>query len=58
VGEVGKAKPTVQVEWQGQWYPAVVMKTEKEKYYIHYIGYDDSWDEWVPRKRIRFPGEK
>jgi len=44
----------VEVEWNGAWYPAVILKTEGEKYFIHYDGYENSWDEWVDIKRIRF----
>src|SRR5207249_858814 len=52
-GKFGQV-PAVQVEWKGDWYPAEVLKTEKEKYYIRYLGYDDSWNEWVGKDRIRF----
>ncbi len=45
------------VEWKGQWYPAIVLKTEGDKFYIHYAAQDDSWDEWVPRERIRLIGQ-
>lgn len=44
-----------EVEWKGDWYPAEVLKTEGKKYFIRYIGYDDSWNEWVEKDRIRFP---
>ncbi len=60
-GEVGPArvvldagvKPDCEVEWEGSWWPAKVLKTENGKYYIHYIGYDASWDEWVGKERYR-----
>jgi hypothetical protein len=47
-------KPDCQVEWQGNWYPARVVKKEKNRWYIHYIGYDNCWDEWVGVDRIKF----
>ena len=50
-----RGKPAVKVEWQGEWYPAVVLETKDGKYRIHYVGYDSSWDEWVGKDRIRFP---
>jgi hypothetical protein len=50
----GGVKPDCQVEWQGQWYDAKVMKKEKDRWYIHYVGYDNSWDEWVAKDRIKF----
>jgi hypothetical protein len=46
-------KPDCEVEWQGGWYPARLLKTDKDKYRIHYLGYDSSWDEWVGKDRIR-----
>jgi hypothetical protein len=47
-------KPDCEVEWQGQWWDAKVLKEENGRWYIHYIGYDSSWDEWVGKDRIRF----
>ena len=49
-------KADSEVEWQGQWFPAKVLKKEKDKdrWYIHYIGYEKSWDEWVGKERIKF----
>jgi hypothetical protein len=44
----------VQVEWQGQWYPAEILKQLSGRYLIHYIGYDSGWDEWVTKERIKF----
>jgi hypothetical protein len=44
-----------EVEWQGTWWPAEVMKTNGDRYYIHYTGYNNSWDEWVGPDRIRMP---
>jgi hypothetical protein len=46
-------KPDCEVEWQGTWYPAKVLKTANGKYHIHYVGYEASWDEWVGSTRIR-----
>ena len=48
-------QPDCEVEWGGKWYPAHVLKTEKDKWFIHYIGYPDNWNEWVTQERIRFP---
>lgn len=53
-GQVTTGKADCEVEWQGAWYPAKVLKKENGKFYISYIGYDSSWDEWVDDKRIRF----
>jgi hypothetical protein len=48
-------KADCQVEWKGEWWDAKVLKEEKGRWRIHYLGYDDSWDEWVSKDRIRFP---
>lgn len=53
-----RGKPAVKVEWKGEWYPAVVLETRDGKYYIHYVGYDSSWAEWVGKERVRFPNKK
>ena len=47
-----------EVEWQGTWWAAEVMKTNGDSSYIHYTGWDDSWDEWVGPDRIRMPVAK
>jgi hypothetical protein len=43
----------VEVNWQGQWYSAQILKVDRGSHLIHYVGYDDSWDEWVSARRIR-----
>ncbi len=43
----------VEVKWQGDWYPAKVLKVDGAVYFIHYRDDDSSWDEWVSSKRIR-----
>ncbi|MFO1462726.1 MAG: Tudor-knot domain-containing protein [bacterium] len=45
----------VSVLWHGTWYPAHVLRTKGNKLYIHYDGYDNSWDEWVGPARYRHP---
>ncbi|WP_199248728.1 Tudor-knot domain-containing protein [[Phormidium] sp. ETS-05] len=30
-----------------EWYSAIIKEIRRKQYYIHYIGYDDSDDEWV-----------
>lgn len=46
-----------EVEWKGQWYPAEVLKKDGERYFIRYLGYDDTWNEWVGKERVRFAKE-
>ncbi len=48
----------VEVEWQGTWYDARVLEVDGNRYYITYIGYDSSWDEWVGASRIRAPSSQ
>jgi hypothetical protein len=47
-----------EVEWHGTWWPAEVTQTNGNRYYIHYTGWDNSWDEWVGPDRIRMPAAK
>jgi hypothetical protein len=44
----------VSVLWQGKWYNATVIEMKPDLAKIHYDGYDNSWDEWIDRSRIRF----
>lgn len=43
----------VQVEWKGKFYPAEIKESNNGFHYIHYTGYDDSWNEWVMYGRIK-----
>lgn len=43
----------VSVEWRGKWYPCHVLRVDGARFFIHYDGYDSSWDEWVTEARIR-----
>jgi hypothetical protein len=45
----------VEVSWKGRWYSARILATREGRHLVHYAGYDDSWDEWVPNNRIRRP---
>jgi hypothetical protein len=47
----------VEVEWDGTWYEATIVKTHLGLHYVHYKGYPEADDEWVPRNRIRLPKE-
>lgn len=53
---VADPRSAAEVEWHGQWYPATVLKKEGDRHFIHYADHDESWDEWVTKERIRFPG--
>ncbi|MBF0519434.1 MAG: hypothetical protein HQK92_06905 [Nitrospirae bacterium] len=47
----------VEVLWKGTWYAATVLKAQGDQTYIHYDGYNKSWDEWVGLDRIRSYGQ-
>jgi hypothetical protein len=48
----------VEVEWGGQWWPAEVLQVAGNQYHIHYTGWSNSWDEWIPDCRIRVCGPR
>lgn len=43
----------VEVEWNGTWYLARIMEAGADRYFITYIGYDESWNEWAESDRVR-----
>jgi hypothetical protein len=43
----------VQVQWRRRWYPATVIEVRLGVHRVHYDGYPDTWDEWVPLDRLR-----
>ncbi len=44
----------VLVEWEGNVYPAHIKDVPRPgKVKVHYDGYDDIWDELIPRSRIK-----
>lgn len=47
------AGDAVEVEWNGSWWPAVLLERRGSAWLIHYDGYDDAWDEVVEAERIR-----
>jgi hypothetical protein len=51
-GQEPKAGQKVTVEFEGNWYPATVLRVQGGKYCIHYDDYDSSWDECVDRSRL------
>jgi mbt repeat./RNA binding activity-knot of a chromodomain. len=44
---------SAQVLWNGNWYPAHVLKGKGSQCLIHYDGYGSNWDEWVGPERIK-----
>jgi hypothetical protein len=43
----------IEVESNGKWYKAKIINVDDEQVEVHYVHFDDSWDEWVSRERIR-----
>lgn len=35
------------------WYSATIEKIQSQQYFVHYIDYDSSYDEWVDADEIR-----
>ena len=48
-----KVKQKIKVESSGSWYDATILKIDGDKYFIHYDGWADSWDEWVGKERMK-----
>jgi hypothetical protein len=40
-------------EDQEAWYSATIQKVQGQQYFLHYAGYDSSYDEWVDNDEIR-----
>ena len=47
------AGSTVEVNWKRKWYPAKVLSVARGVHLIHYVDYDNEFDEWVGAERIR-----
>ena len=43
----------IEVEWKGKWYRSHLLEVMGNQCKVHYVGFDDSWDEWVGPDRIR-----
>lgn len=43
----------VMVRWKNRWWPAQVLQVGPKRWFIHYDGYSNAWDEWVGPSRIR-----
>ncbi|MDF1564334.1 MAG: caspase family protein [Deltaproteobacteria bacterium] len=52
-GEAAPGPALVEVEWGGSWWPALILEEKGKQLRIHYVGYDSSWDEWIPPERLR-----
>ncbi len=50
-----KVRDYCEVEWKKQWYRAQVIDGREGESRIHYLGWEDKYDEWVPAARMRKP---
>ncbi|MEP6668342.1 MAG: Tudor-knot domain-containing protein [Chthoniobacter sp.] len=50
IGEVLDARDS-----EGKWYPSEILdaKPDGSSYHVHYVGWDDKWNEWVDATRLR-----
>lgn len=48
-----EAGQRVKVQWNGAWYQGVVLKTHLGLHLVHYEGFPDEDDEWIPLRRLR-----
>jgi len=58
LGDPAKYPPAqhlILAEWRNTWWPAEIKKTDadKKRYFIHYAGYGNDWDEWVTAARLK-----
>ena len=45
----------VVVDCDGDWCPALILKCEGDRFFVHHVGHDMSDNEWVAGDRLRFP---
>lgn len=43
----------MEIDYNGTWYPGKVLQVEGEKYFVSYDEWNESWNEWVGRERLR-----
>ncbi|NDC39910.1 MAG: hypothetical protein EBZ48_18080, partial [Proteobacteria bacterium] len=39
--------------FEGEWRPGEVIVSEEDKYYVHFLGEDIKFDEWLSADRVR-----
>ena len=53
-GRTYRAGDEVMVEWKGKEYPALILTAFPDgKFKVHYDGYEDQWDESIPKSRVK-----
>lgn len=49
-----KEGDTIVVNWDGELFQAIILEAAGSRYYVHYIGYDDYYDEWIEKRQIEY----
>lgn len=47
-----KVGEKILVTWKNKWFLAEILKKRRGRYYIHYVGWDKMYDEWVKMGRM------
>lgn len=42
-----------EAEWNNKWYRVRIIGQQGEKIKVHYLGYGDDWDDWVPYASLK-----
>lgn len=56
VTKIPEVGDEMKAECKGEYYPVEILSVKREggiQVKIHWIGYDDSWDEWIDPSRLR-----
>jgi hypothetical protein len=53
VGQVYTTASKVEILEGHTWYPGKIVEVKADQYKIHYDMYDDSWDIWIKKDRLR-----
>lgn len=48
-----RAGQRIEVLWKGKWFKAKSLAAEGDRLKVHYVGFQDAWDEWVSPDRVR-----
>ncbi len=42
-------------QYKNQWYPVRILKTDGDRFLVHYQGWGAEWDEWLGPERLKLP---
>lgn len=55
--QVDRRDERLEVYSEGKWYKAKTIDADGDQVQVHYVNFDDSWDEWVGPRSIRLRTE-